>query len=179
MARLEPIDERNVWVFKAARLRALQDAPTAFGSTFAREIQFSDAEWLRRAGNMSSERGVGFLAMENGIACGIIGAFLDEHEADKAQIVSMWVAPEFRRCGVGRALIGAIKVWARSHGARTLLLMVTSCNQTAIEFYKRCGFIMTGNTSPYPNDSSLLEYEMAQLFAVEEPQPVKPSECSS
>lgn len=165
MARLEPIDERNVWVFKAVRLRALQESPTAFGSTYAREVEFPDAEWLKRASNMNGERRVGFLAMENEVACGIIGAFVDEYDADKAQIVSMWVAPEFRRSGIGSALIDAIKGWSRARRVRTLLLMVTSCNQTAIEFYKRCGFTMTGNTSPYPNDSSLLEYEMEQFIA--------------
>jgi hypothetical protein len=43
-----------------------------------------------------------------------------------------------------------------------LLLMVTSKNSTAIRFYEQCGFAMTGNTGPYPNDPALFEYEMAK-----------------
>ncbi|HTD54663.1 MAG TPA: GNAT family N-acetyltransferase [Silvibacterium sp.] len=167
MASLERINERNVWVYKAIRLRALQDSPTAFGSTYAREVQFPEAEWLRRAANMSGERGVGFLAMEKGAACGIVGALVDEDEADKAQVLSMWVAPESRRSGVGSDLIEAVRGWSRSRRVRTLILRVTSCNQGAIEFYARCGFTMTRNTEPYPNDSSLVEYEMTQLLASE------------
>lgn len=162
MATLEPIDERNVWIFKAARLRALQDSPTAFGSTYARESQFDDAEWSKRTAYMSSEKGIGFLATENELPCGIIGAFLDQQEPDKAQIVSMWVAPEHRRRGIGTALIEAVRSWSRARGVRKLCLLVTNCNQAAVEFYKRNGFTMTGNTGPYPNDPSITEYEMAQ-----------------
>jgi ribosomal protein S18 acetylase RimI-like enzyme len=162
MATLEPISQRNVWAFKAVRLQALQDSPTAFGSTYARESQFPDEEWMKRAANMNGERRVGFLAMDNGAPCAIIGAFLDQPEPDIAQIVSMWVAPAYRRSGVGSALIAAVNSWSQTRNARTLRLMVTSSNHSAIEFYKRCGFTMTGKTEPYPNDPSLIEYEMAQ-----------------
>jgi hypothetical protein len=50
----------------------LQDSPSAFGSTFARESQFPDAEWLRRAVNMKGEERIGYLAMDNNRACGVI-----------------------------------------------------------------------------------------------------------
>jgi ribosomal protein S18 acetylase RimI-like enzyme len=175
MPTLVPITEQNVSAFKAARLQALQDSPTAFGSTYAQESRFSDAEWLKRVANMSGERGVGFLAMDNDTPCGIIGALLDQHEPDKAQIVSMWVAPAYRRSGTGTALIDAINSWSRTRGVRTLRLMVTSCNQGAIEFYRRNGFGMTGNTAPYPNDPSLIEYEMALSIAAEELRRTSPS----
>jgi len=46
---------------------------------------------------------------------------------------------------------------------RALLLMVTSNNRTPIEFYERMGFSMTGNTEPYPNDPSVIEYEMSPI----------------
>ena len=129
MATLIPIDKRNIWAFKAARLQALQDSPTAFGSTYAREVQLSDVEWRQRATNMTGEMGVGFLAMDEETSCGIVGALLDQQEPGKAQIISMWVAPAYRRHGIGRALVDAIKSWAQARGLRTLYLMVTSCNE--------------------------------------------------
>ncbi len=171
MPILVPISQQNAEAYKRVRLEALQDSPTAFGSTYARESRFTDAQWLKRAANLSGKRGIGFLAMEGDAPCGIIGAFLDEHQRDKAQIVSMWVAPAWRRTGLGTLLIHAIRSWAQTSGVRTLNLMVTSCNQAAIEFYHRCGFTMTGNTAEYPNDSSLFEYEMAQSVPTEEPTP--------
>jgi len=161
MVIIELISERNLWAFKTARLQALQDSPMAFGSSWAQESQFDDAEWRKRAANMSGERGVGFLAMDNDIPCGIIGAFPDEDHVGTAQIVSMWVAPTHRRSGLGTALMDAVRSWAQGRGIRILRLMVTSCNPSAMEFYWRNGFTMTGKTGPYPNDPLIVEHEMA------------------
>jgi ribosomal protein S18 acetylase RimI-like enzyme len=72
----------------------------------------------------------------------------------------MWVAPTHRRRGVGQLLVNAVIDWARSRSARALSLMVTCTNDPAIRFYQQLGFTKTGRTEPYPNDSSLVEYEM-------------------
>jgi ribosomal protein S18 acetylase RimI-like enzyme len=42
--------------------------------------------------------------------------------------------------------------------------MVTNSNQGAIAFYERQGFSLTGTTEPYPNDPSLIEYEMSLVL---------------
>ena len=62
---IEPIAAQNVLVFKAIRLRALQDAASAFGSTYARESQLSDHEWMERVRRWDGETGIGFLAIED------------------------------------------------------------------------------------------------------------------
>ena len=38
--------------------------------------------------------------------------------------------------------------------------MVTSVNSGAIAFYERLGFAKTGVMGEYPNDASIIEYEM-------------------
>jgi ribosomal protein S18 acetylase RimI-like enzyme len=148
MTALEQITASNVLNFKTVRLMALQDA-----------------DWLKRAIDWSSDRSVGYLAMDAGTACGIVAAFLEERDPQKVHIISMWVAPIYRRLGIGRLLIDAINAWACTKGANSLQLMVTSINHAAIEFYKRNGFSMTGNTKPYPNDPALIEYEMSRSIA--------------
>ena len=160
MTTLEPITPANASAFRTVRLQALQDSPGAFSSTYARESQLSDDEWDQRIGNWNGERGIGYLAINHGIACGIAGSALDPHDPATAQLISMWVAPGQRRSRVGEALVGAIFAWAKGRSARTLRLMVTSNNPTAIEFYNRLGFNMTGKTGPYPNDPAVFEYEM-------------------
>ena len=100
-----------------------------------------------------------FLAYEGEAACGIIGSF-EEDDPQRAQIISMWVDPSFRRAGVGKALIEAVVDWARSRAVLELKLMVTSVNQGAIAFYEHLGFRMTGETAVYPNDATITEYEM-------------------
>jgi ribosomal protein S18 acetylase RimI-like enzyme len=156
----EPICPQSVATFKAVRLRALQDTPLAFGSTYARESQLSEAEWSQRVTQWNGDRSVCYLAWDEDEGCGIAAGFLDREDATKAHLVSMWVAPAQRRRGVGRLLVEGIIDWARGGGAKTLRLMVTSSNDVAARFYERLGFIKTGKTEPYPNDPALVEFEM-------------------
>jgi ribosomal protein S18 acetylase RimI-like enzyme len=163
---LDRIGPGNALDFKETRLRALQDAPTAFGSTYAKEAQRSDADWLAVAAKWCSERSAGFLAMESGLPCGIAGAFLDEADPHRAHLVSMWVAPTHRRGGVGRALIAGVEAWAVERGCREMQLTVTNVNRGAIRFYNGFGFSMTGRREIHPNDPSLEVLEMVRSIAL-------------
>jgi ribosomal protein S18 acetylase RimI-like enzyme len=161
MITLEPITPQNASIFKAARLRALQDTPSAFGSTYAKESLLTDADWITRAGNWNGERSILYLAMDAGEAIGIAGSYLDQDDATRAHLISMWTAPTHRQQGIGRLLVDEILSWAHLRGAQTMQLMVTSRNESAIAFYQRLGFTFTGRTEPYPNDPALIEYEMS------------------
>jgi ribosomal protein S18 acetylase RimI-like enzyme len=77
----------------------------------------------------------------------------------------MWVAPGYRRRGIGQLLVDEIANWARSRHVRSLELMVTSVNDSATRFYERLGFQRTGRTEPYPHNSTVLEYEMSKLIS--------------
>ena len=90
------------------RLRALQDTPLAFGSTYEGEVRLTDEEWKTRAARCSGERNVGFLARCDGEDAGLALCFVDAEDPAVGQLISMWVAPEARRSGVGRMLIDAI-----------------------------------------------------------------------
>jgi ribosomal protein S18 acetylase RimI-like enzyme len=162
LVTIEPITTLNTSLFKAVRLRALQDSPHAFGSTYAKESQLSDAEWILRAERWSGESGIGFLAMDHGAPCGIAGSFLDQDDPTHAHLISMWTAPTHRQRGIGRLLVNAVLNWARSRNARALRLMVTGNNEPAMRFYQRLGFTRTGRTEPYPNDPAVIEYEMSR-----------------
>lgn len=151
--------------FRAVRLRALRDTPSAFGSTYAREQQLSDAEWLKRVAQWNGDRSVAYLAWDGDAPCGIVAGFLEADEPAMAHLVSMWVAPTHRRSGVGRLLVNAVIDWARSKRATTLRLMVTSNNDVARRFYERLGFTPTGRTEPYSNDAALFEFEMIRPIA--------------
>lgn len=146
--------------FKAVRLHALQESPGAFGATYAAESQLTEADWLRRIERWSGGKGAGFLAFDDGVACGIAGILLDEKAATRATLVSMWTAPTHRRSGVGRNLVETVIDWARKHRVETLRLMVVGNNDPAIRLYERLGFVRTGRTEPYPNDPAVTEHEM-------------------
>jgi ribosomal protein S18 acetylase RimI-like enzyme len=166
MIAIEPITRHTALLFKSARLRALADTPSAFGSTYGREVQLTDAQWLERTAQWTDQwthhGSTIFLAIDGSIACGVAGSFLQPDDPARAQLVSMWTAPTHRRRGIGRLLVDRVMAWARSRHSRTLSLNVTSNNQPAIWFYERLGFTPTGHTQPYGNDPALLEYEMSR-----------------
>jgi hypothetical protein len=93
MVRIEQVGSLNLQSFIDVRLRALQESPWAFGSTYVRESAFTDADWQTRLERWNGVRGVGYLAVDGGVACGMAGALLDEKDETHAQLVSMWTAP--------------------------------------------------------------------------------------
>ena len=160
MLTIQRIVSQNIDLFKALRLCALEDSPNAFGSTWEREMSFSDEEWRTRIERWSGETGIGFLAMDGDVPCGIAGALVHASDRSRAELVSVWTAPTHRRKGVGGLLIDAITEWMRSRDISTLVLMVTNTNEPAIRFYTRLGFAMTGRKEPYRNDPALTQFEM-------------------
>lgn len=167
LINLVPISPENAQVFKAVRLRALRDTPSAFGSTYVREAQLSDADWLKRAHRWNGDRANGFIAMDGDDACGIACSFFDENDPSRVHLISMWTAPTHRRRGVGQRLVNELIVWAGSRGARSMVLLVTSNNAGATRFYEHLGFVFTGRTEPYPNDPALIEREMSRSITPE------------
>jgi ribosomal protein S18 acetylase RimI-like enzyme len=153
---------RNADLFKQIRLRALKEDPLAFGSTYARESQFTEADWSLRINRWSGETGIGFLAVDGNAPCGIAGVLLDQTLTSRAELVSMWTAPTHRKQGIGRLLVEAIIHWISQHNVPHLHLMVTSNNAAAHAFYQRLNFTSTGRTIPYPNDPTLHEIEMTR-----------------
>lgn len=162
MIVIEPITPQNASIFRATRLRALQDTPNAFGSTYAKESQLTDDDWVTRARNWKGEKSILYLAMDARNAIGIAGSYLDQKDPTRAHLISMWTAPTHRHQGIGRLLVDEIINWATLHEAVTLQLMVTSSNEPAILFYRRLGFGFTGHIEPYPNDPGLVEYQMSR-----------------
>ncbi|MBC8106057.1 MAG: GNAT family N-acetyltransferase [Anaerolineae bacterium] len=164
MINLVPISLANAMTYKEIRLRALQDTPNAFGSTYAKESKLSDEDWCRRAAQWNSgEKSAAYLAMDGDQSCGIAGGYFPE-DGSGPYLIAMWVAASHRRRGVGRLLVNAIVDWARSRGAESLVLDVTTTNDAAIGFYEDLGFVRTGTIKPYPNDPALQEYEMSKAL---------------
>jgi ribosomal protein S18 acetylase RimI-like enzyme len=128
------------------RLRALRDAPMAFGSTLAREAAFAPDVWQTRAaaGAAGEEQAVFVAEPEAGLAMGR----LDDDDPTAAGLYSMWVAPHARGEGVARALVEAVTGWATERGARTLTTSVAEGNAAAARLYAGAGFTDTGRREP-------------------------------
>jgi ribosomal protein S18 acetylase RimI-like enzyme len=127
------------------RLRALADTPLAFGSTHAREAAYPPERWQAWARDSAAGAAQAtFVAVDRTDApLGLAFAVVDA-DAGRADLYSMWVAPEGRGRGAGAALVAAVVGWTRASGARTLRTAVTVGNDAAARLYERAGFRDTG-----------------------------------
>ena len=152
---------------KALRLNALTDAPTAFGSTLAKESQFTDTDWAHKAALWSGAAGGRSgcrVALDGDTPVGIAAGYVpsDEPTARHAWVVSMWVHPLYRGQGLGRQLIAFVERWARGQGLEELRLEVTIGNTAAQRLYEAAGFRVIGDPVPHPVYAGLREHVMVK-----------------
>ena len=83
-----------------------------------------------------------FLAYLDGIIAGRI--ILYKYWNNYAYIEDIAVDVEFRRHGVGRALIDQAKRWARQKQLPGIMLETQNNNVQACKFYERCGVLLGG-----------------------------------
>ncbi|HEY6538862.1 MAG TPA: GNAT family N-acetyltransferase [Candidatus Dormibacteraeota bacterium] len=142
------------------RLKALADAPQAFGSTLAQELARPEAAWRERA--EPSAGGCTWTARTASGWVGLVGAFVTE---GRVQLVSMWVAPGWRRRGVARALIAAVVAWFGESGQGELYLRVGADNLVARRCYEAAGFrlVETPSTRPRGPGSETVEMTWSDL----------------
>jgi ribosomal-protein-alanine N-acetyltransferase len=67
------------------------------------------------------------------------GAFLPG-VGGEGDIMTIAVAPEFRRQGIAKELISRLESWASARGAIAMMLEVDVSNNDAIELYKKLGY---------------------------------------
>jgi GNAT superfamily N-acetyltransferase len=144
------------------RLRALADAPDAFGGTLDGDLARPMADWAALAAD--SDRGDAvavFAAASEANWVGVAAGRWQDRERGVVLLWGMWVAPEIREARVGARLVAAVEGWAREQGARTLRLCVME-GVPAEGFYARLGFTPTGETEPLARDPALTEVYLSR-----------------
>ena len=97
MIRYEQLQSHEASRLRAVRLRALQDAPDAFGATFAETSARTEGDWGKQIAELPT-----FVAVEDGRDLAMVRCKRDQHRADTAWLLSMWVTPEARRASSSR-----------------------------------------------------------------------------
>ncbi|MFC9397867.1 GNAT family N-acetyltransferase [Streptomyces sp. NPDC057027] len=165
------------------RLAALQDpiAHLAFLDTYEDAVERPDAFWKERAEG-ASESGEGkvrqFVAeTPDGSWVGTISLLVERPsdevrfgepaKTEQTHIVAVYVRPEARGTGVVDALFRAGVEWSWSLSEPVIervRLYVHEENGRAAAFYRRFGFVATGERVAVPGDDTAqeLEYEMVR-----------------
>ena len=140
--RIKTLGPSDVELFHSFRLRGLRENPEAFGSTFAEESVMS-AEARRSHFHCTEENFVLGAFGEGGQLIGVAGFYREAHLKlrHKGVVWGMYVSPESRGRGVGRALLSSLVERGRSlPGLEQIGLDVVTVNEAARDLYLSQGF---------------------------------------
>lgn len=133
-------------------IAGLQDYEAVFEPDRRCDPGFAADHWRELQHRCSEKHGVFLVAEEAGIAVGWAFAhdtpghlFVVEPERRHGSLAELYVLPQARGHGHGRALIAACEDWARRRGHKLLTVGVLSKNARAIRSYEGAGF------APYTN----------------------------
>ena len=75
------------------------------------------------------------------VGCLWMGNAIDQVTGDRhAHIFLLYVVPEYRRRGIGTALMHYAEAWAKNRGDRQIGLQVFPSNQAALNLYNQLGY---------------------------------------
>lgn len=126
--------------FRALRLAGLQEAPTAFGSSYGREKDRTVEDFAQ---TIARNHMVG--AFDGERLVGVAGFYPSTGEKDghKGNVWGVYVEPAHRGGGIARAMMERLL-----EHARTVVLLVHLCvvtdNVAALRLYERLGFVGYG-----------------------------------
>ncbi len=120
--------------WRLLRQRSLNEDPSAFSSSTTAWTGPNDTEdrWRSRLAE-----GVCFIAYDEAVPVGMVAGMTGSTGTN--QLISMWVAPEARRQGIGAMLIDSVIEWS---GESPLSLRVIDGNSAAITAYEGRDFVM-------------------------------------
>ena|ERR1039457_7139507 len=138
------LDSGDLTAYRDLRLAALQESPTAFGSSYAEEVALPLTEFAARLRPPHRpHNGIIGALVDDGRLAGVLG-FAREYRVKRPHVALIWgmyVSPEFRGQGFGAALVDEAIAHARRLGiVRQIVLAVTASNVTAVSLYHSRGF---------------------------------------
>ncbi|MCP3821012.1 GNAT family N-acetyltransferase [Streptomyces sp. A3M-1-3] len=160
------------------RIAALEDpaAPVAFLETREQAVARPDSFWQKRTAGASHGRDSRQFVAEGPDGtwdgsvvvlveeAGTRGFFGEEIPVAQAHLVGVFVRPEQRGSGLTHALFDAAVHWAWSLEEPRMArvrLYVHERNERAQGFYRKFGFVRTGESVPVSGDPAALELELA------------------
>lgn len=164
---IRPLRPADIGPYRALRLRALRQEPTAFASSPEDELQLPVETVESRLQQTQSQ--VMFGGFQGEALVGLSGLLRERRSkmAHKAWIVSFYVAPEARRRGLGRRLLEATLEHARSMpGLRQVNLGVNADNVAARQLYESMGFVAFGLERGFMLVDGVLHDELSMVHVL-------------
>ena len=103
-----------------------------------------------------------FVAVDNGMVCGYVGS---QSVLDGADMMNIAVHPDYRKQGIGYALIERLITALKEKNVISLCLEVRVSNESAIGLYSKMGFAVVGKRPGYYRNPREDAYIMRKEFA--------------
>jgi len=168
--QLRVLESGDAASFTAIRLAALRECPTAFSSSYEEERDTPLAQATERIAP-NSDRAI-FGAFDGGALVGTLGLYRENRLKlkHKAVIWGVYVAPAFRKRGVGRMLLARALEHARSMAdLRQVTLGVNTENAAAIALYESAGFEPFGLERGFMLIDGVLHDELHMVLTIAKP----------
>lgn len=81
----------------------------------------------------------------------IIGSVLLVEKGDQLYVGMLTVSPELQNSGIGKKMLAEAEIHAKTVGLSTLSMTVVSVRSELIAWYKRHGYVETGEREPFPS----------------------------
>lgn len=148
-------------VYRSLRLRALQEEGHAFGTPYAEAAKRPPEFWQDRLASIDRHTQWMLFAWNQHTLIGMNGALRDlSTDPHKAIVISVYVAPEYRRMGIGGRLMGTLLTDVlRIPEITRVTLSVNKMQTPAIAHYRRCGFRIAGEVSRVRMGNGMLANE--------------------
>lgn len=123
--------------YRAIRLEALQSDPGMYGSSYAKEMAYTDAHW---PAFLADESRALFGLYDDTTLVGLTGITLKKENVTNAVLVSSYIREAYRGRGLSQLFFRARFHWAREKHCRLLLVSHRAGNAASAAAIQAAGF---------------------------------------
>lgn len=136
------INKRDWVSYQKLRLTALKVAHESFGSTYEREVQFTEQQIIERISPNSNKFFMGIFDGKELVGMVSFHKEIGEKERHKGNIYGMFIHGDYQNKGLAKLLLSSLinKVKEDYPDLEQIRLSVVSNNISAIKLYRHFGF---------------------------------------
>ena len=136
------IDKSDWFSYQKLRLTALKVAHESFGSTYEREVQFTEQQIIERISPNSNKFFMGIFDGKELVGMVSFHKEIGEKDRHKGDIYGMFIHGDYQNKGLGKLLLSTLinKVKEEYPDLEQIRLSVVSNNISAVKLYGHLGF---------------------------------------
>jgi GNAT superfamily N-acetyltransferase len=153
-------------LYRRIRTEALASDPDAFGETLEMLASRRDSElveWLAQR-IVPGKKTIAYVE-QGGEPVAMAGFGISSEDPSSGILWGMFVSPNFRRRQFGKLLLTTAESWVGVCGGKVIKARVAAPNNTALRFYRSCGYLIGEPRGTLRPGSTIPSYEIEKKIA--------------